>query len=216
MPQITNISSQKRNADIYNIEVDGKFVCGLGALEVSSRGLRVGQAIEVAEVDQLIASSQGAKAYNAALRYLSYRPRSEFEVKDYLARKDYSPEMLSATLDKLMEARFVNDEDFARSWVRSRQAAKPKSKRALSVELAKKRVPRDIVDMVLADVEDEDELSSLKEVATKKIRLSRYSNDKQKLTQYLLGQGYKYSDVQAVLEELAAHDDETNYGSNNS
>ena len=215
MPQITNISPQKRNADFYNIEVDGRFLCGLGSIEVSSQGLKVGSMLTADDIARLMAESLQAKAYNLALRYLSYRPRSEYELREYLLRKDYTDEVVEGVVIRLSEAKFLDDEAFAQSWVRSRQASKPRSKRALSVELAKKRVPKDIIDSVLADVDSTDELLALSQVAAKKLKLTRYSNDKKKLTQYLMGQGYKYSDVRRVLEELATHDDEADYGSDN-
>ncbi len=210
MPRITDITAQKRNADIYNIIVDGTFVCGLGALELSSAGLKVGLELSSEDIDRLVAQSQGSKAFNAALRYLSYRPRSEYEVRDYLRRKEYDDVLIDSTLTRLQENRFVDDTAFAQSWVRSRQAGLPRSGRVLRMELMKKRVPKEVIEAVLAEQDGEFEFEALRSVASKKLRLSRYSQDKQKLTQYLLGQGYRYGDVKQVLSELAADDYKAN------
>lgn len=216
MPRITDITAQKRNADIYNIIADGKFVCGLGALELSSAGLKVGLELSEDDIGRLVAQSQGSKAFNASLRYLSYRPRSEYEVRDYLRRKEYDDALIQSTLTRLQENKFVDDTAFTESWVRSRQAGAPRSRRVLELELMKKRVAKEVIESVLAEQDGESELDALRTVANKKLRLTRFSQDKQKLTQYLLGQGYRYSDVKQVLGELAAHDDEADNGSDHS
>lgn len=212
MPRITDITAQKRHTDIYNVIIDGKFVCGLGALELSSAGLKVGLELSDDDITQLVARSQGSKAFNAALRYLSYRPRSEHEVRDYLLRKDYDGELVETTLSRLKENSFVNDTAFAESWIRSRQASAPRSQRVLRMELVKKRVAKDVIESVLAEQGDDAELEALCSVAKKKLRLLRFSQDKQKLTQYLVGQGYAYSDVKRVLSELASEDYEAHNG----
>ena len=216
MPIITDITAQKRNADIYNIIVDGTFACGLGALELSNAGLKVGLELSSEDIERLVAQSQGSKAFNAALRYLSYRPRSEYEVRDYLRRKEYDDALIDSTLTRLQENRFVDDTAFAQSWVRNRQAGLPRSGRVLRMELMKKRIPKEVIEVVLAQQDSEFELEALRSVVTKKLRLARFSQDKQKLTQYLLGQGYRYGDVAQVLSELAAHDNEANNRSDHS
>lgn len=216
MPRITDITAQKRNQDIYNVFVDGKFICGLGSLELSSAGIKLGLELSDDEIVALVARSQGSKAFNAALRYLSYRPRSEYEVADYLRRKEYDPELVEETLSRLRQNRFLDDTAFADSWIRSRQATKPRSMRVLRLELAKKRVPREIIDEVLDGQDSENELTALRAVAANKLKLTRFSADKQKLTQYLLGQGYRYGDVKVALSDLTTEDKEFNNSSNNS
>lgn len=216
MPVITDITAQKRQTDIYNIIVDGKFVCGLGALELSSAGLKVGLEITHEDITRLVAQSQGAKAYNLALRYLSYRPRSEFEVREYLRRKEYEDEAIERALRQLHGNKFVDDTAFAESWVRSRQASAPRSMRILRMELMKKRVAKDVIDSVLSEQDAGMEVEALRAVAAKKLRLVRFSQDNQKLIQYLVGQGYRYSDVKRVLDELVAQNNKANDHTNHS
>ncbi len=214
MPVVTDITAQKRSADIYNVFIDGEFVCGLSALELSSAGVKVGLELSEDDVARLIAQSRGSKAFNAALRYLSYRSRSEHEVRDYLVRKDYDDEIITATIDRLKQNEFVDDRAFAQSWLRSRQASAPRSQRVLRLELMKKRVPRDVIDSVLAEQDAGAETEALRRVAEKKLRLARFSQDKQKLTQYLVAQGYSYGDVKGTLDELTREDYEAHNGTN--
>lgn len=210
MPQITNITAQKRNQDIYNIEVDGKFLCGIGVLEVSSRGLKIGQEISSDGLADLVQSSLGSKAYNASLRYLSYRPRSEYELRQYLARKSYDEDVATATIGRLAAEKYVDDLEFARSWIRSRSATKHSSSRVLRMELMKKGIGRDVLDTALGEIESADEQANLRKVLIKKMRLARYANDAQKSVAYLVSQGFRYSDVREAMSVLAAENNESN------
>lgn len=203
MPRITDISPQKRHSDVFNLFVDGEFVCGLGALQLSQQGIKVGQELSDSDVASLLGLSQQGKAYNAALRYLSYRPRSEHEVRSYLTSREYPDQVIDGIIVDLQGLRYVDDVAFAESWLRSRSATKPRSASVLRMELTKKRVPRDIINQVLSDSEEGAEQTALREIMVKKLRLSRYRDDKQKLTQYLLGQGFRYADIKRELENSA-------------
>lgn len=216
MPQVTKIYPQLRHNDIYNIEVDEKFLCGLSGAQLEARGLNVGDQLVEEEIGAILADSLNSKAYNASLRYLSYRPRSVQEVRHYLARKGYDCDAIDSAIGRLLEMGYLNDGDFALSWVASRMATKPRSSKVLRLELRSKGVDKEYVDSALSELLDPDsELALLRNVVAKKLRLAKYSTDIQKLTQYLLGQGYKYSDVRTVVSQLAINENKSDNGSNN-
>ncbi len=64
--------------------------------------------------------------YNLSLRYLSYRPRSEKEVFDYLMLKTKNlkleniEELVGRIITKLKKVKFLVDREFARFWVELR------------------------------------------------------------------------------------------------
>ena len=86
-----------------------------------------------------------------AARYLEARPRSIAEVRRRLAAAGYRPEMVEATVARLTDLRFLDDEAFARAWVESRDRAHPRGAQALRRELAQKGVDRTLVDAILAE-----------------------------------------------------------------
>src|SRR4051812_38099109 len=99
------------------------------------------------------------KTLAKALYYLSFRPRSEKEVKDYLLgknkpqKKDFvSPtqETIDIVIKKLKEMKFLNDTEFAKSWVRSRTEYKPKSVGVIKMELKQKGIAPDMIIEALA------------------------------------------------------------------
>ena len=59
--------------------------------------------------------------YEKALFYLSFRPRSEQEMRRYLHDKGLDEERGEQILGRLKRAHLVDDQDFARFWVESRE-----------------------------------------------------------------------------------------------
>ena len=87
----------------------------------------------------------------AGARFLEARPRSVSEVRRKLVRLGYRPELVTGAVERLAELGFLDDEAFARSWVESRDRAKPRGEHALRRELGLKGVDRSLVDAVLVD-----------------------------------------------------------------
>lgn len=197
--KITEIKQQQKRQDRYSIYVDGKYVFSFSELELMNSGVRVGREVTPQELEELKERASEDKAYDRALNYLALRQRSEWEVREYLRRKDYASELAEKIVARLNEKKLIDDAAFARSWTESRRMLKPISKRKLRLELQQKHIERSVIDQVL-ELDETDERAVLRELVAKKRRLSRYQ-DEQKLMQYLIRQGFNYEDVKSVLRE---------------
>jgi regulatory protein len=87
----------------------------------------------------------------AALRFLEDRARSVHEVRRRMARAGYPPDLVEATLARLLELGMLDDQAFARAWVESRDRARPRGERALRAELRAKLVDDAIIERVLEE-----------------------------------------------------------------
>jgi regulatory protein len=88
---------------------------------------------------------------NAATRFLETRARSIHEVRRRLTDAGYRPALIDGAIDRLLELGMLDDETFARSWVESRDRARPRGEIALRRELALKGVERSVIDTVLGE-----------------------------------------------------------------
>lgn len=201
MAVITDIQQQKRTPGRYSVYLDNTYSFSLSDLELSSSGLRRGQELSSEDVQYWQDQSAEGKAYNLALRYLSYRPRSRREVTDYLARKGHDPAAIDSIVARLTEHRFIDDAAFASSWIASRQALRPRSRRMLEQELLQKGLERSIIAQALAELGDEGQDQMLDDLIERKRRLSQY-RDKDKLMQYLARQGFGYDQIKKALARL--------------
>jgi regulatory protein len=90
-----------------------------------------------------------AVVLEAAARFLEVRARSVAEVRRRLTSAGYRTDLVERAIDRLTEIGVLDDEAFARSWVESRDRARPRGERALRQELALKGINREISDEIL-------------------------------------------------------------------
>lgn len=202
MKTITALKAQK-NPDRVSVFLDDEFAFGLYRI-VAAR-LRVGQELSEEKVHQLEEKEGIEKAYQRALNYLSYRVRSESEVRQNLRKHDTPDIVIAEVLERLRRNHLVDDTHFAESWVENRSTFRPRGRRALRYELRRKGVQRQIIDEVLQDL-DEEELAY--RAANKKFRRYRkleWPEFRKKMLAYLSRRGFNYyvsaQAVQQVWDE---------------
>lgn len=197
--KITKISQQVKRPNRFSVFVDEKYSFSVGENELIKLELHSGREISEEELARYKDESDLGKWFDKALNLLSFRLRSEWEMRDYLKRKNADPEVIDQILNKLSINGYINDEHFAKRWVENRRLLKPTSRRKLILELKQKRVPSEVIDKVLSeDKSDVDERQILRELVEKK--RARYP-DRTKFMQYLARQGYGYEDIKSVLSE---------------
>lgn len=146
--------------------------------------------------------------YNLCIRYLSYRPRSEKEVVDYLKKKSTkSPSLtdsiISEIIEKLKSYNFIDDNAFVKFWIEQRVKFKHKPLRAIEYELKQKGIDRNLIDGALSEFEDKNifDLENAKKLAERKIEFYRNlepEKRKEKVMRYLIGKGFSYDVVKKI------------------
>lgn len=167
MPVVTDMEVHQRDKERVRLFLDDEYVLDLPLMEAAR--LSRGQTLTDSEVDQLADARRLQRAYDLALRYLSYRPRSTEEVRRHLAKKQLPDSRIAEVLERLRQRGYVDDMEFARYWISSRDRFKPMGLRALKYELRQKGVDDEIVDASLAEVDEE--ASAIRAAQT---RMSRY------------------------------------------
>ena len=196
---ITALTPQKRNENRVNVFLDGEFAFGLPTA-VSGK-LTVGQALTPTQIAALQQEDVLDKAYNSAVRFLTYRPRSVAEVRQNLQKKEYDPAIIEAVIEKLEGYGFLNDVAFAEYWLEQRETFKPRGRMALQQELRQKGVEPKIIDQVLKELNEDD---AALQAATRKARsLSQLPKElfQQKLGQFLQRRGFHYETIRHATEE---------------
>jgi regulatory protein len=94
-----------------------------------------------------------ALVLEAGLRFLEARQRSTAEVRRRLLTNGYRADLVDGCLERLRDLGILDDEAFARTWVESRDRARPRGERALRSELARKGIDRELTDEVLEERE---------------------------------------------------------------
>ena len=200
--RITSIEVQKRNPRRANVFVEGEFALGLALIEAAK--LSKGQHLSDADIERLHQLDDAERAHEFALNFLSYRPRSEDEVRRRLAERGFPESAIADAIGRLLRAGLLDDEAFARYWVENRSRFRPRGPYALRQELREKGVPDRIVDAVVAD-EDQDE-NAYRAALQRLDRWKRMepTERRRKLTGYLQRRGFGYDSIRQAWERLVA------------
>lgn len=193
--KVTAIKQQVKNPDRVSVYLDGKYSFSLSLDEVISTKIKQGQEIDNTELKKFQKISGDGKLKNQALSWLLSRPHSSGEFKNYLRRKKADPNFIQKLHQEFLERNYLNDETYAK-WLMELRQRKGKSLRAITAELRQKGVVSEIIEAAASGADDQSE--ALRKIISKKRRLARYSDD-QKMTEYLLRQGFSYQDIKKAL-----------------
>jgi regulatory protein len=212
--RITAIETQVTNRERVNIFVDDQFLMGTSTLVVLKLGLAPGQELSSAQLEQLQTEAALQQAVDRALNYLSFRPHSRQEVRQYLRRKGDTPDTINAVLERLDSLKLVDDQAFATFWVDSRERFSPRGSRALKNELRMKGVDREVVEEMVTDEQDEERaLLAGRKKALSLLRLPGMDQNtfRTRLSSFLQRRGFGYATctrtVRALWQELQGEDE---------
>ena len=200
---ITSLRFQKRTAERVNVYLDDEYAFAVPA--VAAARLHIGQYLTDAEIAVLRGEDAISKAYERAVRFLSFRPRSRNEVRRYLIEAEVDPEAVEATLTRLAEQGYLNDDEFARFWVENRQRFRPKGEQALRQELRRAGVDKGTIDETLAGLDPSEAAYAAGKPRAERLALLAKSDQasfRRKLSEFLLRRGFGYEVAQETVQRL--------------
>lgn len=201
MRKITAIEVQKKNRQRVNIFLDGEFAFGLS--RIVAAWLQVGQELSDEKIASLQAEDAHEVALQKALNFLSYRARSDEEIRQNLRKHGMPEDVIAETLERLHQAGLASDKEFAQAWVENRTTFRPRSRRALSMELRRKGLDEQTIQTALA--ESPDEVSLAYQAAQQKARRLEglpWPEFRQKLSAFLARRGFGYEVIGEVVRRV--------------
>jgi regulatory protein len=200
MKKITAITVQKKSSNRVNIYLDGEFAFGLA--RITAAWLKTGDELSDDKIAKLQDEDARERAYQQAMLFLSYRARSLKEIRQNLKKHEYSEGVIEDTLERLRTAGLANDNEFARAWVENRNTFRPRSKKALAIELRQKGLDDEAIQASLSAVDEEalayetglkraNRLAGLEQVEFRK-----------KLSEFLIRRGFSYSVVASAVSRI--------------
>ena len=128
---------------------------------------------------------------------------SSGEMLEKMRRWQLSEDARERVLDRLIDEKFVNDERFARLFVREKIRFDRWGRRKIEQALYQKGVASDISRRVLDEVDDEAYVAELKKLIAAKRRSVQAESDyemRAKLTKYALGRGFDYNVIRQCID----------------
>ncbi len=170
-------------------------------------GLEVGSVWDQALFDELREELDRGNAYRAAVRILTKRAQSCQELRRKLKEYKYESDAIEWSIDRLVELRVLNDEEYARMVVRSQLSRKPAGRRLLSGKLREKGIEQSVIDLVLDEaLEERDSLADARKLAQQAARSisDRHPSEvrARRITGRLARRGFDFDIIRTVVNEL--------------
>jgi regulatory protein len=202
MGKITGLKARKSREKRIDVFLDGKLAFGMTADLALKEGLKVGQELSESRLEALAGLDRYQRCLNAAIRYLEYRPRSEAEIRKRLQRHGFDNDCTEKTLARLKEQGLVDDTVFARFWKDNREAFSPRSRRLTKLELRRKGLNSDIVELVVSEVDDSDSAYRAAINRAHRLPLADYQDFRRRLGEHLGRRGFSYDVISETIERV--------------
>jgi len=214
VPKISSIEPQKKKKDRFNVYIDGKFSFGANAETILKYQIISGRELSTTKIDQIRKEEDVTKHFDATLNYLSYRPRSQKEVEDYLIKRISKKEnikfsqakdsdIISEIVGKLKKYKYLNDIEFSKWWISSRSNSRPRGIIVIKSELIQKGINREIIEELLPGMKSQKSIA-LKAIEKKLNRWEKLSEVefKKRVYSFLSMRGFDYDTIKEIVAQI--------------
>jgi regulatory protein len=200
--KVTSLKIQKNNPNRVNVYLDGEFSFGLA--RIVAAWLQIGQTIGEEKIAKLQKQDTEETAFQKSIHFISYRPRSEKEIRQKLSFKGYDENTVEAVINRLCDNGLLGDEEFAKLWIENRTAFRPKSRRNLVVELREKGLADEVIKDAVQNANIDEEALAEKSARYYIQRLYGFEQRKffQRLNGYLFRKGFSFDIIPPITLKL--------------
>lgn len=148
------------------------------------------------------------KLKNYGFKLLSLRPRSikEFQGKitHFVIRHGYRKTFIQKLIKEFSDQNLLNDEEFSLWWLDQRRGYKPKGRKVIEMELARKGIDKKIISSIFDKENDGNiEIDNARKIVQKKLKIYHNLSKlrlREKLIRALLTRGFDWDTIEAVID----------------
>ncbi|OAA92646.1 recombination regulator RecX [Clostridium coskatii] len=202
---VTKIELQKKNKGRVNVYINEEFAFACSAELVYSYGISKGTSVDMNYLKSIIEEDNFIKCKSCALKIIEKVYKTEKQIKDKLAQKQYDENAISRTIKFLKEYKFVDDDKFTELYIKEKIYSQGKNK--IRYSLIKKGISEDIISKKLDLIDEEQEEKAAFNIAQKKYAVLIKSENNirkvyEKLGNYLARSGYSFEKARAVSDKV--------------
>ncbi len=205
--RITSIEKSNKNKSMASICIDNKQEFILPLKRIDALNLTVDKSIEPETLNYILKYEVYAAAKNSAVKFLSLKLRTSFEVKEKLIELGYEDNTISQVINDLTEIDYINDYKYATKYISEKTKLKPKSIKLMEMELDNKGIPNEIISSVIEELNPDDDLVALELLKKRYSKYSEYDENLiKKMKSYLAGRGFSYNQISKAISKYLPED----------
>jgi regulatory protein len=198
---VTALKFQQSHRQRVSVYLDGQYAFGLP--DIVAAQLAIGQVLADEEIAELQEQDNLEQAYQRSLQLLSHRARSSHEIRSYLQQRlQATPEAIEEIVARLTSSGYLDDEQFARTWVSDRERFRPRSPAALRSELRQKGVAEEHIAHALSEIDDQASALHAGRTYVRRLQNLDERSFRQKLGNHLLRRGFTHGVVWPVVDRI--------------
>lgn len=173
--------------------------------------LLITKSIDENELDQILKDNKNYECYYQALKLLKRMIKTKQEIIKYLKDKDFNKESIEMSIKKLEEQGYINDQNYAKSYVHNCIITTTKGPNKIASELEKKGVTSNDYEEALEEYTSSLEKEKVEKLISKKIKSNHNKSAKilkQKLSLDLINNGFHKDIVKEVLNNTKIEEDD--------
>lgn len=143
------------------------------------------------------------EAYLTLAALCAQAEHCQWEMTERMQRWQLDDEAQARVMQRLVKERYVDDERYARAFVKDKVRYNKWGRRKVEQALWQKHIAEDIRQQVLDEVGDDEYASVLRPLLEQKRRSTRANSDyemNQKLTRFALGRGFTFDVIRQCLD----------------
>lgn len=213
MKKVTKIERQKKNKDRISIFLDDEFAFGLDEGVFLDSGICKYMELEEEYIEETLKKEDYRKAENYAIYLISQREYTEKKLRDKILSKGFSEEQSDRIVNKFEKYGYIDDENYAERFVRTKQKVSKHGKYKIKSSLYEKGIDKDIINRCMSEFDEDIELENAKSFVIKKANSLKSKNLdkyklKQKITAYLASKGYGYEIIKKAINSCGIEEED--------
>lgn len=164
--------------------------------------ISIGDEFSFNEYKEIVNENQYNRCKNYALKQISYKMQTSFDLRKKLSSKEFSSDNIEKTIDFLNKFKLINDDYFVKSFINDKSKISLWSKNKIFYSLKSKFIPESLINKHISCLTDEEELIKALKLANKKVKDDFSQENKQKIYRYLAGRAFSYDIISRCLEEI--------------
>jgi regulatory protein len=163
-------------------------------------GIGPGVELDLAAAQAMLDADDLVAAKQVATRQLAFRPRSTSELRQTLHQRGFSDHVVDQVIERFLALGYLDDADFARRWIQTREQISPRGTRLLKQELRQKGIEPEMAEEAIAEaaVDDVDAAMRLAERRVSKMAGLDRDTQRRRLAGFLERRGFSYEVIRTV------------------
>lgn len=200
--KITDIKKQRNNLKRYSIFIDGEFAFGLDEIDVLYYKLFDREEISEELFKHIKENVVFTKARDTAVKYLSFKARTEKEVRLRLLKEDYNGDVVEKVISLLKKYSYIDDYAYAGSFLRDKFNLNGFGMERIIKELKQRGIDDEIIDEAVMENEV-DEVSRAVSLIEKKYGFYNYDiKEKRRIAGFLARRGYSFQTIETAFNTV--------------